>query len=175
MSLGLRPKEEVKTQSRWNKQRGFRRGTTAMQKKKPCGNIRDASVSRWQAQGAAWMREKAPRKRSRNRNRFSAESPVSDLVEGRKVFEAKNCSQCHSIFERERKTGPKLQSSRFYGSFLDIFSILWNHAPAMAVHMRKEVLERPQFSTTELNQLISFLYMLPIWASPAIRGEGRPC
>jgi len=93
-------------------------------------------------------------------------SLVSDLVEGRKVFEAKNCSQCHSIFERERKTGPKLQSSRFYGSFLDIFSILWNHAPAMAVHMRKEVLERPQFSTTELNQLVSFLYMLPYLGKP---------
>lgn len=93
-------------------------------------------------------------------------SLVSDLVEGRKVFEAKNCSQCHSIFERERKTGPKLQSSRFYGSFLDIFSILWNHAPAMAVHMRKEVLERPQFSTTELNQLVSFLYMLPYLGQP---------
>ncbi|NNG47270.1 MAG: c-type cytochrome [Deltaproteobacteria bacterium] len=85
----------------------------------------------------------------------------SDLIQGRKVFEAKECSQCHSIFERERKIGPKLQSSRFYGSFLDIFSTLWNHAPAMAVYMRTEVLDRPQFSTTELNQLVSFLYMLP--------------
>ena len=100
-------------------------------------------------------------------------SLVSDLVEGRKVFEAKNCSQCHSIFERERKTGPKLQSSRFYGSFLDIFSILWNHAPAMAVHMRKEVLERPQFSTTELNQLISFLYMLPYLGQPGDPRRGE--
>jgi cytochrome c2 len=100
-------------------------------------------------------------------------SLVSDLVEGRKVFEAKNCSQCHSIFERERKTGPKLQSSRFYGSFLDIFSTLWNHAPAMAVHMRKEVLERPQFSTTELNQLISFLYMLPYLGQPGDPRRGE--
>ncbi|MCJ7681001.1 MAG: cytochrome c [Candidatus Aminicenantes bacterium] len=86
---------------------------------------------------------------------------VSDMILGRKVFEAKNCNQCHSIFERERKIGPKLKSSRFYGSFLDIFSLLWNHAPAMAVQMRREVLDRPTFSTTELNELISFLYMLP--------------
>jgi cytochrome c2 len=100
-------------------------------------------------------------------------SLVSDLVEGRKVFEAKNCSQCHSIFERERKTGPKLQSSRFYGSFLDTFSLLWNHAPAMAVHMRKEVLERPQFSTTELNQLVSFLYMLPYLGQPGDPRRGE--
>jgi len=91
---------------------------------------------------------------------------VSDLIPGRKVFEAKNCSQCHSIFERERKIGPKLKSSRFYGSFLDIFSLLWNHAPAMAVHMRREVLDRPTFSTTELNELISFLYMLPYLGEP---------
>jgi len=100
-------------------------------------------------------------------------SLVSDIVEGRKIFEAKNCSQCHSIFERERKIGPKLQSSRFYGSFLDIFSTLWNHAPAMAVHMRKEVLERPQFSTTELNQLVSFLYMLPYLGQPGDPRRGE--
>jgi cytochrome c2 len=98
---------------------------------------------------------------------------VSDLIPGRKVFEAKNCNQCHSIFERERKVGPKLKTSRFYGTFLDIFSLLWNHAPAMAVHMRREVLERPTFSTTELNELVSFLYMLPYLGEPgdARRGE----
>ncbi len=86
---------------------------------------------------------------------------ISDLIQGRKVFEEKHCSQCHSIFERERKIGPKLGSDKVYGSFLDIFSTLWNHAPAMAVYMRKEVLDRPQFSPAELNQLVSFLYMLP--------------
>ncbi|MBI5418541.1 MAG: c-type cytochrome [Deltaproteobacteria bacterium] len=100
-------------------------------------------------------------------------SLVSDLVEGRKIFEAKNCSQCHSIFERERKAGPKLKTSRFYGSFLDIFSLLWNHAPAMAVHMRKEVLERPQFSATELNHLVSFLYMLPYLGQPGDPRRGE--
>lgn len=100
-------------------------------------------------------------------------SLVSNLVEGRKIFEAKNCSQCHSIFERERKAGPKLQSARFYGSFLDIFALLWNHAPAMAVHMRKEVLERPHFSTAELNQLVSFLYMLPYLGQPGDPRRGE--
>lgn len=98
---------------------------------------------------------------------------VSDLIPGRKVFEAKNCNQCHSIFERERKIGPKLKSSRFYGSFLDIFSLLWNHAPAMAVHMRREVLERPTFSTTELNELVSFLYMLPYLGEPGDARHGE--
>jgi cytochrome c2 len=97
----------------------------------------------------------------------------SDLIQGRKVFEEKHCSECHSIFERERKVGPKLQSSRFYGSFLDIFSILWDHAPAMAVYMRKEVLDRPQFSTTELNQLVSFLYMLPYLGQPGNPRKGE--
>lgn len=97
----------------------------------------------------------------------------SDLIQGRKVFEEKHCSQCHSIFERERKAGPKLQSSRFYGSFLDIFASLWNHAPAMAVFMRREVLDRPKFSTKELNQLISFLYMLPYLGEPGDPRKGE--
>ncbi|KRT74884.1 MAG: class I cytochrome c [Deltaproteobacteria bacterium CSP1-8] len=108
-------------------------------------------------------KESGPTERTIAKSEPSAHKPHlnSDLIQGRKVFEQKHCSQCHSIFERERKIGPKLQSSRFYGSFLDVFSTLWNHAPAMAVYMRKEVLDRPQFSTAELNQLVSFLYMLP--------------
>ena len=100
-------------------------------------------------------------------------SLVSDLLRGRKIFEAKNCAQCHSIFEREKKIGPKLQAARFYGSFLDIFSILWNHAPAMEAHMRTEVLNRPQFSAAELNELISFLYMLPYLGEPGDPRKGE--
>lgn len=97
----------------------------------------------------------------------------SDLIQGRKVFEEKHCSQCHSLFERERKAGPKLQSNRFYGSFLDIFSILWNHTPEMGTFMRREVLERPQFNATELNQLVSFLYMLPYLGQPGDSRRGE--
>ena len=109
------------------------------------------------------QKETGPTERTIAKSEAPAYKPYlnSDLIQGRKVFEQKHCSQCHSIFERERKVGPKLQSSRFYGSFLDIFSLLWNHAPAMGVYMRKEVLDRPQFSSVELNQLVSFLYMLP--------------
>jgi len=93
-------------------------------------------------------------------------SLVSDLIQGRKVFEEKNCSRCHSIFEERVKLGPKLQTSTFYGSFLDIFSILWNHAPAMALRMKKEGLPPIRFSPKELNQLISFLYLLPYLGEP---------
>jgi cytochrome c2 len=113
--------------------------------------------------GGCSKKETGPTERTIAKSEPAAFQPHlnSDLIQGRKVFEEKHCSQCHSIFERERKIGPKLGSDRVYGSFLDIFSTLWNHAPAMAVFMRKEVLDRPQFSTSELNELISFLYMLP--------------
>lgn len=98
---------------------------------------------------------------------------VSDLFQGRKVFEDKYCSQCHSIFENEEKIGPRLDTAQFYGSFLDIFSILWNHAPAMAVHMRREGLPNIQFSTPELNQLVSFLYMMPYLGKPGDPAKGE--
>ena len=39
--------------------------------------------------------------------------------------------------------------------------------------MRKEVLDRPQFSTTELNQLVSFLYMLPYLGQPGDPRRGE--
>ncbi len=127
------------------------------------------------AGGGCSKKETGPTERTIAKIEPSAHKPYlsSDLIQGRKVFEAKHCSECHSIFERERKIGPKLHSSRFYGSFLDLFSTLWNHAPAMAVYMRKEVLDRPQFSTTELNQLISFLYMLPYLGEPGNSRNGE--
>ena len=98
---------------------------------------------------------------------------VSDLILGRKIFEEKNCSQCHSVFGKEEKVGPTLQTTRVRGSFLDIFSRIWNHAPAMAVQMRKEGLPRPQFGTSELNQVVSFLYMLPYLGSPGDKAKGE--
>jgi cytochrome c2 len=127
------------------------------------------------AGGGCSKQEPGPTTRTIAKSEAPAYKPYlnSDLIQGRKVFEGKHCDQCHSIFERERKVGPKLQSSRFYGSFLDIFSTLWNHAPAMAVYMRKEVLDRPQFSTTELNQLVSFLYMLPYLGQPGNPRRGE--
>jgi cytochrome c2 len=127
------------------------------------------------AAGGCSKKEPGPTTRTIAKSEPPAYKPYlnSDLIQGRKVFEGKHCDQCHSIFERERKVGPKLQSSRFYGSFLDIFSTLWNHAPAMAVYMRKEVLDRPQFSTTELNQLVSFLYMLPYLGQPGNPRRGE--
>jgi len=125
--------------------------------------------------GGCSKKENGPTERTIAKSGPPAYKPYlnSDLIQGRRVFEEKHCSECHSIFERERKVGPKLQSSRFYGSFLDIFSTLWNHAPAMAVYMRKEVLDRPQFSTTELNQLVSFLYMLPYLGQPGNSRRGE--
>ncbi|GAB4366470.1 MAG: hypothetical protein Kow00128_09980 [Deltaproteobacteria bacterium] len=138
------------------------------------GAIAVAAVS-FLAPAGCSRQEPAPTHRTIAKTETPAGAPFlnSDLLQGRKVFEEKHCSQCHSIFERERKIGPKLQSNRFYGSFLDIFSTLWNHAPAMGVYMRKEVLDRPQFSPSELNQLVSFLYMLPYLGKPGIPARGE--
>ena len=100
-------------------------------------------------------------------------SLVSDLIQGRKVFEDKNCSKCHSVFGQEEKVAPTLQTTRIRGSFLDIFSNIWNHAPAMAVQMRKEGLPRPQFGTSELNHVVSFIYMLPYLGKPGSKVQGE--
>jgi cytochrome c2 len=116
-----------------------------------------------------------PEKKEAKKERFPVQKVyiVSDLFQGRKVFEDKNCSQCHSIFGKKEKLGPALDTIQFHGSFLDIFSILWNHAPAMAVHLRREGLPNIQFSTQEMNQLVSFLYMLPYLGKPGDSSKGE--
>ena len=61
----------------------------------------------------------------------------NDPLEGRWLFESRNCVQCHGIaggsLEVGAGVGPDLGHTAFGGSFLDLGAALWNHVPGMSV------------------------------------------
>ncbi len=97
----------------------------------------------------------------------------SNPLEGRIVFEAKGCIDCHAISGFGGTIGPDLSKQRYYGSFLELAAIIWNHIPKMNRQFRKLKKERPSFSEQEMLDLIGFLYYLRYLGEPGSVQNGR--
>jgi cytochrome c551/c552 len=94
-------------------------------------------------------------------------------LKGRYVFEQKGCITCHAIKGEGGNEGPDLGRSKFYGSFLQLASIMWNHSPQMLQRMRELDLPYPQFSREEMVNLISYLYYLRYLGEPGNLYRGK--
>jgi len=94
-------------------------------------------------------------------------------LKGRIVFEQKGCSTCHSIRGEGGEVGPDLGQKKFYGSFLELASIMWNHSPEMLRRMRELNLPFPKFSRTEMMELMSYLYYLRYLGEPGDLYRGK--
>ena len=51
--------------------------------------------------------------------------------DGKKVFVEKGCIQCHAIYGEGGNKGTDLGEDKFYGSYLDLAALMWNHFPEM--------------------------------------------
>lgn len=94
-------------------------------------------------------------------------------LKGRFVFEQKGCITCHSIEGESGKIGPDLGRNKYYGSFLQLAGIMWNHAPDMLRRMRELELPYPEFSRTEMAELIAYLYYLRYLGEPGDLYRGK--
>lgn len=94
-------------------------------------------------------------------------------IKGRYVFEQKGCITCHSIKGEGGNIGPDLGHKKYYGSFLELAGIMWNHAPEMLRRMRELDLPYPEFSHTEMAELISYLYYLRYLGEPGDLYRGK--
>lgn len=97
----------------------------------------------------------------------------SNPLGGRIVFEEKGCIVCHSISGYGGNIGPDLSRQKYYGSFLQLGSIIWNHIPNMNRKFRELKMERPQFSETEMLDLIDFIYYLRYLGEPGSVSNGK--
>ncbi len=102
-------------------------------------------------------------------NIFMPENPL----EGRIVFEQKGCITCHAIKGEGGDVGPDLGDRKFYGSFLELASIMWNHLPSMLGQMRELELPFPEFSKTEMVELTAYLYYLRYLGDPGNLYRGK--
>ncbi len=92
-------------------------------------------------------------------------------LKGRLIFEQKGCITCHST--NGESVGPDLTKKKFYGSFLELASIMWNHLPEMLRQMRELSLPFPEFSSTEMADLTAYLYFLRYLGEPGNLYRGK--
>ncbi|NQV14749.1 c-type cytochrome [bacterium] len=92
---------------------------------------------------------------------------------GKTVFQEKGCIQCHAIDGEGGNRGPDLQDHKFYGTNLDLASTMWNHSPKMYKKMKRAGLEYPEFTETQISQLVSFLAFARYKGDPGNPFRGR--
>ncbi|MCK5345770.1 MAG: c-type cytochrome, partial [Candidatus Heimdallarchaeota archaeon] len=97
----------------------------------------------------------------------------SNPLKGRIVFEEKGCIECHAISGYGGTVGPDLSRKHYYGSFLELASIIWNHIPQMDRKYRQLRVDRPNFTQAEMLNLIGFLYYLRYLGEPGSVASGK--
>jgi cytochrome c551/c552 len=94
-------------------------------------------------------------------------------LKGRIVFEQKGCITCHALKGEGGNIGPDLGKEKFYGSFLQLAGVMWNHSPEMLRRLHALDLPFPEFSRTEMVEVISYLYYLRYLGEPGDLYRGK--
>lgn len=103
----------------------------------------------------------------------SQEGIPSNPMAGRIVFEQKGCIDCHSINGFGGTRAPDLGRDMFFGSFYDLASRLWNHAPQMAIKAEYLQKEWPSFTTDQMDRLVTYLFFLRYLGEPGNVSRGK--
>lgn len=85
-----------------------------------------------------------------------------NVLEGKKVFQSKNCFVCHGA------NGEHLARHELRKGMTEIVSLLWNHSYPMWQEMKARDLDIPRFQAREMANLLTFLYFLPF---PGEKGD----
>lgn len=80
-----------------------------------------------------------------------------DPGNGKGLFSAKSCVQCHSIQGQGGKIGPDLGQSKAFVSSMDALQALWNHVPMMEEATRKKGIAWPQLQGQEMADIIEYI------------------
>lgn len=82
---------------------------------------------------------------------------AGDAGRGSTVFQAKHCASCHAVPGEEGGSAPDLGEGDEYASPVLWVQKMWNHAPAMAEHMDERGLSWPEFSGTDMVDLLAYI------------------
>lgn len=83
--------------------------------------------------------------------------PLPSPTRGAIVYRSKGCGACH---DGARRVAPDLTRSTLSKTASEITGLLWNHSYAMGARMGAQGMPFPQFSKTEMADLIAHLYFL---------------
>ena len=101
-------------------------------------------------------------------------SPLPDNpLQGRLLFESKQCNQCHGVAGNRTGIGPSLGDGHFRGTFLELGAALWNHVPGMSVTFEVTGLGWPELTSEEAKDLIVFLNFVDYLGRPGAAESGQ--
>jgi cytochrome c2 len=92
---------------------------------------------------------------------------------GREVFYNKGCIQCHSIYGKGGEEGPDLGKDKYYGTYLELAALMWNHFPEMFNRMQNTGFQFPQLNKEETGQLIAYLSYIRYMGESGDEQKGR--
>jgi cytochrome c2 len=79
-----------------------------------------------------------------------------DSEKGKKVYESKNCAQCHEL-QRAQSGAPDLTRTMEAYSPIVLTSAAWRHGSTMIQAMKRQQVDWPEFRGREMADLIAFL------------------
>ena len=93
--------------------------------------------------------------------------------EGQTLFRDKGCSKCHAVHGRGGDAGPDLGEHKFYGTYLELAALMWNHLPEMFEEMQETRFQFPELSGYEMEQLVVYLCYMRYIGEPGNERTGR--
>lgn len=88
--------------------------------------------------------------------------PAGDAGRGKRVFDAKKCSECHKPSrDSEGGVGPPIAELPLTASPIEWAQQMWNHSTRMLEEMRKRGISWPRFTVQEMVDLLVYLENLP--------------
>lgn len=96
-----------------------------------------------------------------------------DPDEGRRLFTAKRCVECHGVGGRGGRVGPDLAQRRLHRSLTEFAAAMWNKAVAMMAAMQARGITAPQLAAEEMASIVAYLQSVEYFAEPGHPGRGR--
>lgn len=86
--------------------------------------------------------------------------------EGRRLFAAKRCQECHAVSGQGGRVGPDLAERGLRRSLLEFAAAMWNKAPAMLAAMQLRAMTVPELRAEEMADIVAYLFSVRYFAEP---------
>jgi mono/diheme cytochrome c family protein len=92
--------------------------------------------------------------------------------EGRRLFVAKRCLDCHAVSGQGGSVGPELAGRGLRRSLLEFAAAMWNKAPSMQAVSQVRGMTLPELRAEEMADIVAYLYTIEYFAPPGSISRG---